>query len=264
VASKNPLNNRAFIDCVRDYLPTDAVARPTHARGNAGSQIPHHDLSENTFYLFDGDAMVALCYAIEDVALEEANGTLLATFRDFKDFEPYRERVEQLSRTIDRVKIIGGGKMPKGLRGVTSIKDRQVASEDFCIVLYEGHRTQAMLMCRRVSSAKKFESMRFMGFYTFGAKLIRHMHEVIADPARGPEVALREFTRVQAIHTAAREFHQEFDRERETLNAAVLRLQTGGDRYRTKEFAQDLEKGLARLQRWKTRLPEMLARAEAD
>ena len=42
----------------------------------------------------------------------------------------------------------------------------------------------------------------------------------------------------------------------------MRRLQLDGQRYGAGHFASDLEQGLARLHKWKTRMPEILARAE--
>jgi hypothetical protein len=46
------------------------------------------------------------------------------------------------------------------------------------------------------------------------------------------------------------------------VDTAVRRLQLDGERYRVGHFASDLEKGLSRLHQWKTRMPQILARAE--
>jgi len=52
--------------------------------------------------LLDAEAAMAIGHAIEDLALEEANGSLLGAFQGSEYFEPHRERYRQLAATIDQ------------------------------------------------------------------------------------------------------------------------------------------------------------------
>jgi hypothetical protein len=90
------------------------------------------------------------------------------------------------------------------------------------------------------------------------------MHADLLDVARGRSAALREFLRLQALDLAAKQMRREFLREEQAVFSAMRRLQFDSRRYRPIHFAMDFEKGLSRLHRWKTRLPEMVARAEAS
>ena len=263
MASKRPFSNRDFLDWVRDYLPTDATVHETRADGHAGAAVSHQELNPNTFYLFDADALDGFCHAIGELALEEANGTVLAALQDFGDFEQYRECVAQLASTIDRVELVGTGRVPPNVRRVKFIKDARGTCRSFRVVLYEGRRLQVMLACRELGSSSGAARKPFVGLYTLDAQLIKHLHAELVDVAQGRGGALRGFMRLQAIDLAAKQIQQEFLRENEALNQAMHRLQFDPANYRPAQFALDLEKGLSRLQEWKRRLPELVARAEA-
>jgi len=263
VASKRPFSNRDFLDWVRDYLPTDATVHETGADGHARAAVSHQELNPNTFYLFEADALDGFCHAIAELALEEANGTVLAALQDCGDFEQYRECVVQLASTIDRVELLGTGRAPANVRRVTFIKDTRGTCRSFRVVLYEGRRLQVMLAGRELGSSSGAASKSFVGLYTLDGKLVKHLHADLVDAAQGRASVLREFMRLQAIDLAAKQIQQEFLREKEALNQAMHRLQFDPANYRPAQFALDLEKGLSRLQEWKRRLPELVARAEA-
>ena len=264
MASKRPFSNRSFIDCVRDYLPTDAIVHETDAEGHAGAPISHDDLAANTFYRFDAEALNAFFHAITELALEEASGTLLLAARDQAEFDSCRECLAQLARTIDRVELVGARLGTRSLRGVTIIRDSRGGCRDFRVVLYEGRRTQAMLVCREAKPARSRARTGLVGFYTLDSPLVRQLHAELVDVAQGRAVALRGFVRLQAIDLAARQLQREFEREQQALHTAVRRLQFDPQHYRPAQFASDLEQGLCRLQEWKRRLPEMVTRAEAS
>jgi DICT domain-containing protein len=263
VASKQPFSNTAFIDCIRAYLPAEARVRETEFDGNLGKLVPISELNENTFYHFDADALSALCYAIEDAALEEANGRVLAAMQDLRLFASSRERYEQLAATIDGVEVVGTGAAPR-VRRIKFISDAKQTCKDYWMVLYEGRRLQAMVVCRQANKARLFEDRQFVGFYTFRPRLVALMRDEFLSLAAGRCAVWREFMRLHALDEAAKQIKREFLREREALDAAMRRLQFDGKRYRPVHFASDLEKGLSRLHQWKKRLPEMVARAQAD
>jgi hypothetical protein len=263
VATKKTLSNRTFLDCVRDYLPTDAAIHETDAQGNAAGHVFHDDLSENTFYRFDQDTLDAFCHAIAELALEEANGSLLAALQGVREVEHYRECIAQLASTLERVELVGSGRAPRGIRHVRFIRDSHGACRDIRLVLYEGRRAQAMLICRQTPAAPPPEDRSYVGFYTLNARLVRHIHGELVNVAQGRAAALREFLRLHTIDQIAKDLRREFLEEEKALSQVIRRLQLGGKRYRPAQFASDLEKGLSRLHQWKTRLPELMARAGA-
>lgn len=264
MASKRLFSNRSFIDCVRDYLPTDAFVHQTDADGNAGEAVSCGDLAENTFYLFDADALNAFFCAIGEIALEEASGALLATVQTPADSEPWAECLAQLAGTIERVELIGAGRQLRNTPHIKLIKDARGACKDFRGILYQGRRLQIMLLCRSFRSAKGSSPAQFTGFYTSDSALIRLVHVELVDAAQGRTAALREFARLQSIDQAAKQLQREFAREQEALGRAMHRLRMDPQRYRPDEFASDLEKGLSRLNEWKRRLPEIVNRAKAS
>ena len=249
---------------MRAYLPMDSVVLETDGDGHPISPGAPSELGENTFYLFDADATAAMCHAIEDLALEEADGHFTASFQDFKFFETHRERYCHLAITIDRVEVFAAGKTPRPCHRIKYLKTAKGAGQDFRIALFEGRRHQALFVGRQTNKATAFEEKKFLGFYTFNPGLIARIRQDLADLAHGKSATLREFVRQQAIDQAAKQIKTEFTREREALSQAVRRLQLDGKRYPAENFASDLEKGLTRLHQWRTRLPEILAQAEGN
>ena len=262
MASKKHFSNQEFLASAQEYLPLDAAVKETDAKGGAGKNALKESLSENTFYCFDAEAATAFGHAIEDLALEEANGSLLGAFQDFEYFEPHRERYCQLAATIDRVEVLAAGKTAKLARRIRFFKDAKGSCKDFFIVLYQGKRRQAVFVGRQSNRAHLFEEKKFIGFYTFNPRLIGLLRQDVMELHSGLGTGLREFTRQQVIDQAAKQLKSEFSRQEEAVDQAVRRLQLGGRQYGAGKFASDLEKGLSRLYQWKTRMPKMLARAE--
>ena len=234
----------------------------TDAAGKSAGPAVLRNLSENRFYFFNAEAMSALCHATEDLALEEANGSLLAAFQQFRDFEPHRERYAQLAATIDRVDVLATGRTPRRARRIRFITDSKASCREFRMVLCEGRRHQALVFARQKNKAARFDDKQFTGFYTFDAGLISRVRRDLEDVIAGRSAALREFGRLRAIDQAAKQMNMAFSRERDALSNAVRRLQLEGDQYQAGHFTSDLEKGLSRLHQWKTRLPDILGRVE--
>src|SRR6266545_2969031 len=145
----------------------DASVWNTDEKGRLTSCAIASGMVENHFYLFDAEAILAGSHAIEELALEEASGFLLATMQEFKNFEPHRERYWQLAATLEEARVIAKGKRPArhGHLKFSDTSDRTLAQ--FWTVLYLGRRRQALLVCRQANQAKAFEQRRFDGFYTF-------------------------------------------------------------------------------------------------
>ena len=264
VTSKKRFSNQEFLSSVREYLPLEAVAREIHANGKAGGRTRQWNLSDNTFYLFNAENIAAIGNAIQDLALEGANGRLLACIQDFANFEMHRERYCQLATTIDQVEVLAGGKTPPRIRRLSFIEDKQRLCKQYWAVLYEGRLRQALLICQQVKPAQILEEKEFLGFYTFNPALISRLRLEIMELVAGQSRALPEFARQQAIDRAFKQIKMEFAREKEALGEAVRRLQENDERYPVGHFLSDLEKGLLRLNQWKSRMPEIIARAEGQ
>jgi len=207
--------------------------------------------------------MCAIGHAIEDLALEEGNGQVMSAFQDFANFETHRERYCQLAATVDRVQALAAGPKPRAARRIQFLRDAKSAGRAFWMVSYEGRHRHALLVCRQMNRPKHFEDGIYTGFYTFDPRLVARFRKDMMDSAKGIDSGLREFGRLQALDHAAKQIQQEFAREKETLSAAFRELMCSGGEYHADSFAADLDKGLSRLLQWKTRLPEMLARAES-
>src|SRR5688572_31111317 len=98
---------------VREYLTMEAAANQID--GADGGNAWNHGLADNVFYEFDADSVTAVWHALEDIALEEASGSLTAAVQEFSWVEAQRERCEQLALTLDDVEIIGNGAAPRGV-----------------------------------------------------------------------------------------------------------------------------------------------------
>ncbi len=261
MGSKTYFSKQAFLAGIREYLPMDASIRETDAKGNPGAGARSGELAENTFYIFDAEAMCAVGHAIEDLAMEEANGHVMSAFQDFANFEAHRERYCQLAATVDRVQALGAGRTPRAARRVQFLRDGKSAGKDYWMVSYTGRHQHALLVCRQMNRPDYFEDGTYTGFYTFDPSLVARFREDMTAMARGAGSGLREFGRLQALDHAAKQLQEEFARQQATLSDAFRKLMRSGGDYHAASFAADLDEGLSRLQQWKTRLPEMLARA---
>jgi hypothetical protein len=237
----------------------EAAVWETDAHGNPCGNGLCGRLVENEFYLFDSEALQAVAHAVEDYALDEARGVLLAVIQDFAHFENNRERYWQLAATLEQVKVLGKGKTPRRHGHLQFCNTAESELNRFWTLLYSGPRNQVMLLCRQANEAEDFESKQFIGFYTFNRDLIAQVRREITDLMGGECPALREFTRMRTIDQAAKQLKGDFVEELEAVEQALRKLQTRGAKYQAKHFVSDLEKTIQRLQQWKVRIPELLA-----
>ena len=179
---------------------------------------------ENHLYLFDAEALLAASHAIEELALEEANGTLLAAMQGFKHFEPHRERYWQLAATLADVRVIAHGKQPPRHGHLKFIATSHKALGPVWTVLYQGQRRQAMLVCRQTNRAKTFEEKRFEGCYTFNRELIARVRQDLEQILAGRAPRMREFERLLAIDQAAKKLAAEFTREHKAVDPGLRYL----------------------------------------
>ena len=246
---KRQFSSADFLRWLRDYLPADASVHECDATGQAGRRQPLPAWRENRFYSFDGEAVAGICHAIEVLALEEANGGLVSLLGDFREFQTHRECYLQLAATIERVEVLGFGKPPRNSKHLLFRRDGR--ARQYRGVLYQGQEQQALFICR-------VRSGEVPGFFTLDRRLItRFSDELRIESGKH----LREFSRLEALDLAAKELEKDLARQRQTLDTAVRRLQTD-KHYNPGHFASDLEKGLSRLSEWKSRMPEILARAD--
>jgi DICT domain-containing protein len=258
VSDKIRLLNGAFMVRVREYLTREAVAGQVGA-DNAGNAWDS-GLADNVFYEFDADSMIAIWHAIEDIALEEASGSLVAAIQEYSWVESQRERYEQLALTLDNVEIIGSGPAAAGRRipRAKLVADKKGAAKRFRAVLYEGRRVQVGFVAEQENDAKDFEARRFTGFYTFDPGLITRLR---ADLRSG---SFREFARQRAIYDAERQIQRELALQKDALAKAARRLRLDSERYRPRQFVSDFEKGLNRLVQWKNKVPKLIEQVEGN
>lgn len=219
---------------------------------DAGNAL-ERGLVDNVFYDFDADSLVAIWHAVEDIALEEAKGSLLAAVQEFSWLESQRERYEQLALTLDEVRVIGTGSAPRRNPRLKLMTDKKGTFNRFRAILYSGPRTEVAFVAEQTNKGRDFDARRFNGFYTFEPALAGRLRTDVTD------LSCREFQRQRAIYDAGREIQRELAMQREALAKAVRRLQLDGERYRPRQFASDVEKGLDRL---KNKMPKLMEQVE--
>jgi hypothetical protein len=252
-------SNHDFLGRVREYLPSKTGITETDASGNFLDEIPLEQVVENTFYRFDSDAILAFSHTLEDFALEEGRGKLLAALQNSAQFEPVRERYWQLAATLDDVEIITAGKPSRCHSRLKCCNDAQGLVEKFWMILYEGTNFQALFLCQQANDAENFDAKQFIGFYTFNSRLVSQAREDMADALGGHCPELRQFVQARKIDRAAKHLKIEFAREKEALEIAIEKLRSHGENYQSHHFLADLDKTLERLNRLQTHLPEMIA-----
>jgi hypothetical protein len=131
--------------------------------------IPDSDLH----HVMDCQAMLAISHAIEDIAGEERRGELIATFQDFANFRPYRARYMSLADDLDAVRVWGCGKVPQKCGKVDFIQADEAKLLKYWLVLFDSEKTRAVLLCKQINRAEKFEEKRFLGFYSFNPYLVQ-------------------------------------------------------------------------------------------
>jgi diguanylate cyclase/two-component system sensory protein len=263
VQRRKRLSNSEFVERVREYLPMNADIRETSAAGKAGRLVRGPELKDDTFYVFDAEAICSLSHAIEDVALDAASGTLLSAFQAFKNFEAHRERYRQLAVTIDRVQVCAAGRRPKAARHVQFLRDTKGRLRPYWAVLYAGPARQALLVGRETTNAREWDDKRFLGFYSFDARVIARVVADVQDLATSRAKEMREFLRLRAIDRAAKELDTLLARERNSALAALCKFKHK-EGFEMQQFLADWEKSLARLQQWKFRLLPLPGESKAN
>ena len=258
------LSNHEFLGRVREYLPDENGICETDGSGKCLQSIRLSDLEENTFYLFDSDAALAFSHTVEDFALEDANGSLLAAMQSAEQFAPHRERYRQLAATLRNVELIACGKLPRCHARLRFSRDAAASAKSFWMVLYEGRKCQAMFLGEQANDAKDFDEKQFTGFYTFNPRIISQAREDIAESIAGRQPQLRQFAKLHKIDRAAKHLKIEFAREKNAIDIAIRKLQSHGKKYRGKHFLADLNKTLERLNRLQTHLPELIVEQQKN
>jgi hypothetical protein len=131
--------------------------------------IPDSDLH----HVMDSDAMMAISHAIEDIAAEEGQGELISTFQDFENFKPYKSRYMRLAEELDAVRVWGCGKVPQKCGKVDFIQADEAKLLKYWLVLFDSEHARAVLLCKQVNKATKFEDKKFIGFYSFNPYLVQ-------------------------------------------------------------------------------------------
>jgi hypothetical protein len=132
-------------------------------------KIPDSDLH----HVMDSEAMLAISHAIEDIASETRQGELIATFQDFENFLPEKNRYISLAEDLDAVRVWGCGEVPKNCGKVDFIHTDEERVKRYWLVLFESEHTRAVLLCKQVNKAKKFADKKFIGFYSFNPYLVQ-------------------------------------------------------------------------------------------
>ena len=131
--------------------------------------IPDSDLHP----VMDAGAMLAISHAVVDLALDEYQGELIAVFQDFKNFLPYRKRYKGLAENLDAVRVWGCGEIPQKCGKVDFIQTEDKRLLRYWVMLFESANARAVLLCKQINRAEKFEERKFIGFYSFNPYLVQ-------------------------------------------------------------------------------------------
>lgn len=224
MASKISFGAEQFLQRVNEYLSDEAAIHEFDSRLNTGPAVTIFPVPDK-FYVFNSDAVFAFSDAIEDIALEEANGTVIASILDLSNLKEQRERYAQLAATMDDVRVAASGpgtKLPgiNMLRAATSLKD--------CwSVIYAGKRIKVALLTQVKRPFKRIDDAEFIGFYTFNQKLIsmaEHDFDKVV-PENCP--LLEQFKRLQKLDLAQKIIAETFCREEATLEDVFTEMRRG-------------------------------------
>ena len=130
--------------------------------------IPDSDLH----HVMDPETILAISHAIEDIAAEERQGELIATFQDFKNFLPHKTRYMNMAEDLDAVRVWGDGEPPKKCGKVDFV---QVHGQllRYWLVLFDSPHVRAVLLCKQVNKATELADKKFLGFYSFNPYLVQ-------------------------------------------------------------------------------------------
>jgi DICT domain-containing protein len=131
--------------------------------------IPDSDLH----HVMDSEAMLAISHAIEDIAGEVRRGELIATFQDFANFLPHKKRYMSLAEDLDAVRVWGCGEIPKNAGKIDFVQAEEERIRRYWLVLFDSEESRAVLLCKQVNRAAKFEDKKFIGFYSFNPYLVQ-------------------------------------------------------------------------------------------
>jgi hypothetical protein len=131
--------------------------------------IPDSDLH----HVMDSEAMLAISHAIEDIAGETRRGELIATFQEFNNFLPHKKRYMSLAEDLDAVRVWGCGDIPKNCGKIDFVEAGEERIRRYWLVLFDSEHTRAVLLCKQVNKAVKFEDKKFIGFYSFNPYLVQ-------------------------------------------------------------------------------------------
>lgn len=261
LSNRKPMDTE-FLSLVRHYLSHHSTAQELDGDGKPGRNVLPGGLQENRFYRFDAEAMCAVRYAIEDLALEAANGAVLSSFPCARDFEVHRERYQHLAATVQKVDLVISGVLPRRLAHTRFIKDARGSCRSYAAIAYEARETQIVFVCQPINATAVPDDRLYDGLFSFSPRLVKRFRQEMLAMASGQLPVLREFHRLRALDRANKQVQAAFARERQVLEATLQHMLVDGRRCRTTHLAADLERGLDRLHRWRSRLVEMLAREE--
>ncbi|MEO7297133.1 MAG: DICT sensory domain-containing protein [Verrucomicrobiota bacterium] len=254
--SEPRLSNKEFLNRVREYLTAENAIHETDESSQASEIASLADLEENNFYALDSEAVIAFTHAIQDFAMEQASGRLLASMQDCTQFEGHRDCYSHLAATLDDVELICAGKLAKRVNKLNFCHDAKELLKKFWIVLYEGRSTSVMLLCEEVNNATTFESKQFCGFYTFNQRVVAQARADISESLAGECPGLKRFVHLQKVDAATKKVKIQFARETDAVDIAIKRLRKREKNYRTQDFLDELNQALERLNALEAELRE--------
>lgn len=231
---------------VQEYMPLDARVWHSTETGKRGAALSMDRLKTNAFYTFNTHAMSALSHAIEDLALDRAEGRLYSIFNSFETFEKYKEKYWQLGATLEEVVVLGTGKTPKRQGQLRFASVRNPELKDFWILLYSDAACGAMLSCKKTPEPDDEAGTLYSGFFGLDREIVRRNQEDLLLTARSASRGFREFERFKAIDRVRKGVHGYFLRESILLDRALNKL--ASNESQPDKITGTLSRSLQRLQ----------------
>ena len=153
-------------------MPSSAKCRS--AKLSEAVVLPTADVT----HLFNHEAMLAVSHAIEDVALDTAEGELISTFQNFDNFTPQRERYSALASNLDTVRVWAEGNPPTHSRQIDFVPIFHPTIARYWVVLFDSPDIHAILFCKQSNQSTEFNQKIFSGFYSFNPFLVRGVGRV--------------------------------------------------------------------------------------
>ena len=191
MGSKTHFRRQAFLAGIREYLPMDASIRETDAKGNPGASVHSGELAENTFYVFDAEAMCAVGHAIEDlldqIVKHLPDGEPIFTDDEMTD-QPVRSIVAEMVR--EKILMSTGEEIPYVTAVVTEVFDETdpKLTTIFCAIYVERASQKKIIIGKQgarikdIGTKARLDIEKLLGKHVFLKLFVKVVADSTTDP----------------------------------------------------------------------------------